>query len=229
MAMKLEKIVPFGRSLDEYTAMFALSDDDLMRSVAGIGDGPASFNAELTEAGKRVVSFDPLYACCASDIRPQFEANLETIITQVKATANDWSWSFHRSPQQLKMHRVQTFHRFLLDYQSTQNGNRYVAGALPALGVVDDAFELALCSHFLFLYSEHLTYAFHRDSIYEMLRIAADIRIFPLLTLDLQRSPYLQPLVAELESAGHTVSIDTVAYEFQRGGNQMLRIQRAVT
>jgi hypothetical protein len=45
MAMKLEKVVPFGRSLDEYLKMFALSASDLQQRILGVGDGPASFNA----------------------------------------------------------------------------------------------------------------------------------------------------------------------------------------
>jgi hypothetical protein len=47
MAMQLDQVVPFGRSLDEYCQMFALSEDDLARTIIGVGDGPASFNAEM--------------------------------------------------------------------------------------------------------------------------------------------------------------------------------------
>ena len=61
MAMKLEKVVPFGRSLDEYKNMFALSESDLDKKIIGMGDGPASFNAEMFALGKSVVSVDPLY------------------------------------------------------------------------------------------------------------------------------------------------------------------------
>lgn len=61
MVMKLEKIVPFGRSLDEYKNMFALMDGDLSKNIIGVGDGPASFNAEMFALGKPVVSIDPLY------------------------------------------------------------------------------------------------------------------------------------------------------------------------
>ena len=48
MAMKLEKVVPFGRSLDEYIKMFKLTVADLGKRILGVGDGPASFNAEAT-------------------------------------------------------------------------------------------------------------------------------------------------------------------------------------
>jgi hypothetical protein len=46
-----------------------------------------------------------------------------------------------------------------------------------------------------------------------------------LLALGGQRSPYIDRSIGELREAGHEVSIETVPYEFQRGGNQMLRIR----
>ena len=61
--MKLEQVVPWGRSLAEYRAMFTLSEEDLQKRILGCGDGPASFNAEMTASGKpTVTSVDPLYA-----------------------------------------------------------------------------------------------------------------------------------------------------------------------
>jgi hypothetical protein len=33
MVMKLEKVVPFGRSLDEYMKMFNLSSEDLQKEA----------------------------------------------------------------------------------------------------------------------------------------------------------------------------------------------------
>jgi hypothetical protein len=50
--------------------------------------------------------------------------------------------------------------------------------------------------------------------------------VFPLVALDGQRSAHVDPSVAGLRDAGYQVSIEGVAYEFQRGGDQMLRIRR---
>jgi hypothetical protein len=58
MSMKLNEVIPWGRSFDEYRRMFALSGDDLAGTILGCGDGPASFNAEATALGHRVVSCD---------------------------------------------------------------------------------------------------------------------------------------------------------------------------
>ena len=37
MGMKLEKVVPWGRNINEYRAMFMLSDDDMKKRIAGFG------------------------------------------------------------------------------------------------------------------------------------------------------------------------------------------------
>lgn len=227
MAMKLEKVVPFGRSLGEYKSMFALSSDDLQKSILGVGDGPASFNAEMASLGKTVVSVDPLYLLRSDEIEERFHAIVDDVISQVKATPADWVWSYHGSPAQLKEKRLTVLRRFVADYERGKAEGRYVVGELPALDFADGQFQLAVCSHFLFLYSDHLTYEFHRASVLEMLRVAQEARIFPLLTLTLEASPYLTPLISELGSEGFVVSVERVGYELQRGGNEMLRIRRA--
>lgn len=227
MAMHLQQVVPFGRSLDEYRAMFSLSQGDLDKAIVGVADGPASFNAEMLVLGKRVMSVDPLYAFSASEIEQRFYAVVDGIIRQVKETPYDWVWTFHQSPEQLRERRIQVLTRFLTDYEQGKADGRYVIGELPRLNCSDAQFELALCSHFLFLYSDHFSYEFHRAALTEMLRIAGEVRVFPLLTLALKPSPYLAPLLEDLAGAGYHHEIRTVSYELQRGGNQMLRIKRA--
>ena len=61
----------------------------------------------------------------------------------------------------------------------------------------------------------------------ELLRVAREVRIFPLLQLGATPSPHVEPLVAEF-GQNHRVEIVPVDYEFQRGGNRMLRIVRGV-
>ncbi|MDZ7957858.1 MAG: hypothetical protein RMY34_08110 [Aulosira sp. DedQUE10] len=103
---------------------------------------------------------------------------------------------------------------------------RYLVGELPNLGYQNQEFDIALCSHFLFLYSDHFDYDFHLNSIAEKLRIAQEIRIFPLLTLMLKPSPYLDGIVKYYTSNGYSVEIEKVGYELQLGGNMMLKISR---
>ena len=227
MAMKLENVVPFGRSLDEYKNMFALSDKDLSERILGAGDGPASFNAELTKLGGNVVSVDPLYRFSAEEIDKRFHDVLPGIIDQVRATPDDWVWSYHGSPEGLRYNRTRVAEAFVNDYSNNRESERYIEGQLPALPFDDKSFDLALCSHFLFLYSDHFDADFHLNSVLELLRVAREVRIFPLMTLMLKPSQHVAYVIECLGSKGYIAERRRVTYELQRGGNEMLLIREA--
>lgn len=222
--MQLEKVVPFGRSLDEYQCMFNLSQVGLNKKIISIADGPASFNAEMKKLGADIVSIDPLYQYEACEIENQFYNVVDNIISQVKQTPNDWVWSYHKSPEHLRENRIKVLNKFTNDFEAGKLEKRYVVGELPHLNIEDSQYDMALCSHFLFLYSKQFDYNFHLSSIIEMLRIAKEVRIFPLITLNLKQTPYLEPLLNELKSKGYNAVTEKVKYEIQKGGNKMLRI-----
>jgi SAM-dependent methyltransferase len=228
MAMKLEKVVPFGRTFAEYVAMFNLKQTDLTGKILGVGDGPASFNAEGTELGYKITSIDPIYQFSKEEITRRFNAVVDDIINQIKATPDDWVWSYHQSPEDLRNNRIKTIELFSQDYELGKQQGRYLTERLPKLRFKDCQFDLALCSHFLFLYSDHYDLEFHYRSIQEMLRVSREVRIFPLLTLMLQKSPYLDRIIARLQTEGYIVSIEKIAYELQKGGDRMLRIKRVL-
>ncbi len=227
LVMKLENVVPFGRSLDEYVHMFNLTERELTLATLGVADGPASFNAELSAKGGCVTSVDPIYVFQAKHIQDQFEAVLDTIIDQVRATPKDWVWSYHGSPDGLRANRIRVTELFVHDFEVRRQSGRYVAGELPMLPFENLGFELALCSHFLFLYSAHLSSEFHVASVREMLRVAREVRIFPLLTLMCETSPHIEPVRQALVADGYAVEICRVGYELQRGGNEMMVIKRS--
>ncbi len=226
MAVQLDKVVPFGRSLDEYIKMFSLSETDLQKSVLSVADGPASFNAEGTKLGYNIHSIDPLYVFSGDEIRDRFYAVVNGIIQQVADTQSDYVWSYHSSPAALRANRQATTERFYADYETGKQQGRYSVGELPNLKEANQAYELGLCSHFLFLYSLQCDRAFHIAAIDEMLRACNEVRIFPLLTLNLEKSPHLEAVMAHVEQSGYRCTIETVEYEFQRGGNEMLSICR---
>jgi hypothetical protein len=178
----LDQVVPWGRSFNEYVRMFALGDEDLGRTILGCGDGPASFNAVATQRGHRVVSCDPLYRFGKQDIERRIAAIYEQVLDQARLNANDFIWGQGiRDLDELGAVRTLAMQAFLADYDRGKHDGRYVDGALPALPFANGSFELALCSHFLFLYSAHLGEPFHHEALLEMLRVAAEVRVFPLL------------------------------------------------
>jgi hypothetical protein len=106
--------------------------------------------------------------------------------------------------------------KFLGDYETGKVTGRYLDRSLPQLDLLEDKFDLCVCSHLLFLYSEQLSLDVHIASIYELLKISAEVRIFPLLTLDCQPSPCLKPVMQELSRNEFHVQIQPVKYEFQK-------------
>lgn len=82
--MKLNEVVLWGRMLEEYKLMFNLSEADLNAKILGCGDGPASFNAEMTQLGYSVVSIDPVYQFSASQIKQRVQETYESVISQVR-------------------------------------------------------------------------------------------------------------------------------------------------
>jgi hypothetical protein len=222
----LDRVVPWGRAFDEYCRMFALSDEDLTRRILGCGDGPASFNAEATRRGSTVISCDPIYKWTAADIRERVTATRDEILEQTRRTAGEFVWDSIRSVEELGRIRMTAMEAFLEDFSDGKAQGRYIDNELPTLPFADRSFDLALCSHFLFLYSDQLGEAFHHQSLRELCRLAGDVRIFPVLALGGRQSPFIDSVMARLHDEGHDVALEHVPYEFQRGANQMLRIRR---
>ncbi len=224
--LQLESVVPWGRSMGEYVSMFGLSDEDLDMRILDCGGGPASFNAEMSASGRRVVSCDPIYQFSTSDIARRIEEIYPVIISGVEAEQDRFVWTYVGSPARLGEVRMKAMHAFLEDFDSGLTEGRYVAAGLPSLPFATGEFDLALSSHFLFLYSDQFSTEFHIQSIREMLRVASEARIFPLLDMAGKPSLHLPPLLAELKAHGYGVQVRKVGYEFQAGGDQLLRVYK---
>jgi hypothetical protein len=221
----LDRVVPWGRSFDEYRHMFALSEIDLRSRILGCADGPAGFNAEASRRGVAVVSCDPLYGAEASQIRQRIEATFDEVLDQTRRNTDEFVWDTITSIDELAVLRKTAMEAFLADYDEGKAAGRYVEGELPALPFPNRSFDIAVCSHFLFLYSGQLGEAFHLKAMHDLCRVALEVRIFPLLALGSRPSPYVDMLVEAARNSGCDVSIEMVPYQFQRGGNQMMRIR----
>jgi len=224
--LELEKIVPWGRNLSEYVAMFMLTNEDLNSKMLGCGDGPSSFNTEVDLHDGSVVSIDPLYAYSKQEIMQRIDEVTEEVMEQVVKNKDNFVWKIITSPGMLYEMRIESMTEFLLDYNEGKEEGRYLAEELPNLSFEDVQFDLALSSHFLFLYSEHLDEDFHMKSILEMLRVAKEVRVFPLVDLKGEKSVHVEGVVKELISLGYDVNIVKTGYEFQKGGNDMLKITK---
>ena len=229
MPFSIDRVVPWGRSAAEYLAMFGLDESNLSGRILGCGDGPASFNAEMSAQGHTVVSVDPLYGVSAASIERRVEETFAEVMDQMRRNADEFVWTHVPSVEELGRRRMAAMRRFLADYPRGKAEGRYVEASLPELPFEDGTFDLALCSHLLFLYSDQFDLAFHIRALEETLRVAAEVRVFPLLQLGGTPSPHVEGVVDAFGSRGADATVEPVKYEFQRGGNRMLRLRRKQT
>ncbi|MFW5910857.1 MAG: SAM-dependent methyltransferase [Thiohalospira sp.] len=224
MAFDLTDIVPFGRSYAEYCAMFALTEADLVGQILDCGGGPAAFNAELTRNGGTVISVDPIYAFDSAAIRARIDEVVPDMVAKLEANRDKFRWDRSGSPAELVALRQAAMDAFLADYSAGCHEGRYLAGTLPELPVTADGFDLALVSHLLFLYGDHLDRNFHLQALRALTGRAREVRVFPLTDLNARPSAHVDPVRRTLAAEGMDSEIINVDYESQKGANQMLRI-----
>ena len=226
MPFTVDGVVPWGRTMAEYQGMFDLRERELRGRTLGCGDGPASFNAEMTALGRSVVSVDPLYAFPGEAIERRVEETYDIIMEQLARNRDDFVWTYVPSLPALGERRMWAMRRFLADYAAGKREGRYVEASLPDLPFEDYSFDLALSSHFLFLYSREFDLDFHVQALEEMLRVAPEARAFPLLQVGGAPSPHVQGVIEVFALRGIEARVVEAPYEFQKGGSRMLRLRR---
>ncbi|MBN2166418.1 MAG: hypothetical protein JW717_09100 [Marinilabiliaceae bacterium] len=224
----LDEVIPLGRNGKDYLHMFNLFGLDDKVSYIDCASGPSSFNAYMSSKDIQVVSIDPIYEKQREEIQRNIKISFDSLIDQIKQKQHLFKWDIYRSVEHLSEIRRKAMDDFLSDYENGKDEGRYVAGSLPHLNFANHSFDIALCSHFLFLYSDYYSLDFHIKSIMEMMRVAKECRIFPLYGLSGKESPYLRDVVKILRKEKYQTHICNVPYEFQKGANQCLIIRKKV-
>ena len=215
-----DEFLTIGRTFAEYRRMFDLTVADLVgRTVLDCGGGAGAFTATAGEFADESVAVDPLYGPPPDVLEPELDAAVETTLEQLREKRGQFVWDFYGDPATRARYLRGAFERFLADY-ATHPG-RYVAGALPDLGFDDDTADLALVANLLFTYDDRLDLDFHLDALREVARVAGEVRVFPLASLDGTRSEFVEPAVERLRAGGHDVELRPVPYEFQPGATEM--------
>ena len=207
---RLNELTPWGRSYSEYEAMFGLGSEDLSGSILGCGDGPASFNAEIAKVGGRVVSVDPLYAFTREEISRRIGEISPAILDNLRANRDWYRWERWRTPEELVSARLAALEEFLIDYEDGRRQARYRFGVLPNLPFASNSFDLALVAHFLFLQAEELDYRFHLESLFELLRVATEVRVFPVVDTRGERYRHIDRVLEDLRRGGATAPSSTL-------------------
>ena len=223
--MELKNIVPWGRSFEEYREIFSLTDNDLNKSILGCSDGPASFNAELTLRGGKVISVDPTYKFTAEELQNRIAEVYKEVMPQTENNKEMYIWKSIPSVKALGKIRMAAMNKFIVDFEVGKSEGRYIEESLPKLSFKSKQFDLALCSHYLFLYSEHVSLNQHIQSIKELCRVATEVRIYPLISLNGIVSPHLNEVILALQQIDLKCTKENVKYEFQKGATQMLVVK----
>jgi hypothetical protein len=98
-------------------------------------------------------------------------------------------------------------------------------GGLPETRGADASFGLAIRSHLLFLYSDEIDLAFHVAALVELLRVADEVRVVPLLDLAGHGSAHVAGVIDASQKRGICPELGPVPFEFQRGARHLLRVQ----
>ncbi len=225
MDFHYKDIIPYGRSFDEYLDMFNLSEDDLTRDIVGIGDGPASFNSSMHQRGTPIVSVEPIYRYSETELRQRIQETYDDVIEQARQNQDKFVWTRISSVNELADLRMQAMDAFCQDFESGKQQGRYIDASLPNLPFSDGHFDLVLSAHLLFFYSANRNLAFHLNAIRELLRIGSEVRIFPIVDVNSNPSPFLSPVIDEVKKERIACSVERVPYHFQKTGNEMLRLK----
>ncbi|MDI6643794.1 MAG: methyltransferase domain-containing protein [Methanobacteriaceae archaeon] len=226
--MKIKGPIFIGRSWHEYIEMFNLTPSVLRKGkILDCAAGASSFTAKMNEKGYDITALDLLYDKKPEELEIKCKEHLNILVDALKGLEDNFLWGYFKDVYDLKKQREMVCKEFAEDYREN-NGINYIKGDLTQIPFKDNTFSLALCSHLLFIYDHRLSYAFHSESILEMLRVAREVRVYPLVKGQSKISEYLEPLI---EKINHTADFELVPvnYRFRRGGYEMLKIIKKET
>lgn len=180
----------------------------------------------MNATGGNVTAVDPVYERPSDEVAAMVGAEVARGSAWTVANIDRYRWDFYGDPDGHR--RVRTDSARIFGADIVANSAKYQSGALPELPFAEDAFDLVLCSHLLFTYSDRLDREFHRLAIVEMARVGRQVRIYPLVHQSgSDERDLVADLVTMLPPRGLRASTVPVSYEFQRGAGEMLVVSRA--
>jgi SAM-dependent methyltransferase len=207
-----------SRSAAEYRAMFDLAElatDSILDCCAG----GAGFT---TETGGAAVALDPVYAQGQAKLAETVRTGQQGASAISYANAEHFDWSWYGNRERREEMRADAAKRFLADL--ADRPGHYIAGDVHHLPFADNSFDLVLCSHLLFTWSDVLDQDWHERAIAELVRVSRhEVRIFPTVVQKTGGAvPFLPALRAEFAARGVSSRLAKVPYLFQVGADEML-------
>jgi hypothetical protein len=228
LQMELTTMSFFGRTLDEYTRFFALDPASLRReAVLDVAAGSSSFTAEASRRGIDAVAVDPMYGRSSHELAEQIRQDYARMIAQMRAKPRLFRLKAFPSLAAAEADRRSAAQWFLADYEGNARHGRYVRGALPLLPFLDDAFDLVLCAHLLFIHTAHFDFGWHLTACAELMRVSGrKVCIHPVCGTDGRPCAEFGRLRRELLARGVHSAVVPVDYKILTGSNSMLVLTR---
>src|SRR5882757_5347473 len=162
-----EKKMPALLTVRDIAALTNLSTRTICRLMAAgqLGE-PVRFGRAIRFPREQILNW--LYRYRMPDVKSIIDYSFKFIIKEHQNNAKGYGFS-DDACRKLVTQRQVARQRFLDDYENGKATGRYVDAELPKLPFGDRAFDIALCSHFLFFQRALLTTSieFHVASIKE--------------------------------------------------------------
>lgn len=208
-------------SLADYCSMFRLDDQDLKASILDFPGRIASFTAEMAALSHlNVVSVDRHYDLSPLDMVKHVDFCIQGLAESILQAKDQLHPQVVAERDQQVNSANYVAQLFLNDYSVGQEAGRYQAAKLPCLPFAKAQFDLALCSHLVF----RTPFFSAQEIVSELMRVAKEARIFPLLNTQGELAEELGPLMLELQQLDYGLEIKEVDYPFYEKNNAMLRI-----
>jgi len=221
----MRKLVLWGHDVDDYSEMFALSEQQLNSSLLELGCGPSAVNSQITERGGNIISCDKMFAKDKDSLQHYVDEVFDFMIDEVEKHQQLFQWGAYGSLEHFVAKRRQGIELFFKDFDQGKEQGRYISAKKDdELPFADFSFEVALCSHYLFANLDNQDVDYHLRVIRELARVAKEVRLFPLIDRDANVSQFLGPVLLGLQQQNFGVEVKQVDYNLQPKGNAMLRV-----
>ncbi len=222
----LDRIVFYGRTYPEYLAIFGFDEENLAdKIILDCCAGASSFTETAHKKGMNVTALDPLYGLDPLTISSVGETDVEHVMEKLADSKDQFNWEYYGSMEERKRLARSALLEFSEGYPEGALKGRYVNGELPVLPFRDNHFDLAICAHFLFTYSDRFEYRFILASTLELMRVTKErVLIYPLLGTDGAEYVDLARLRADLANKGVETSTKRTRFSFQKGANLVLEL-----
>lgn len=220
----MRKWVLWGHQFSEYKEMFDLPADLAQQKILEFACGPTTVNQELTKQGMDVLSCDPWFESNIEVMRENFESHFQLQLQRMQAHPEAFNLKQYGGLETFVHQRQNGFNEFFKDFPGGFQQKRYVGVPQNQLPFENQRFDKALCANFLFADLSDQDLDFHLYWISEMLRVAHDVRIYPLTNKYGQPSALLGPVLLALNQQGIQVTVQDVPFRVVPESMAMLKL-----